>query len=876
MFEIEKAINEWKRKLRTVESLEDGTIREIESHLREEIDRQTAKGLAPEDAFDRAVALVGEVESIGDEYHKTNARRLAPPPSWRPAKFSAGLLWNYYKTAVRKARRQKAHFAINIAGLAIGMTCCLLLGLWIRDELSYDRFHRNAGRIYRVQAFEIRDQREFRLASTPAPLAPALQADFPGIDATVRIGATGFNVVSGTARFLEEVFFADPEIFEVFDVPLLRGDSKTALLDPGAILISESMSRKYFAEDDPVGRTLTLKDWADFRIAGVFKDLPPQSHFHPGFLASFAKFARRHFEQWGISNYYTYILTGPGFDPQSFDAGKDRFVRTHNGNAVSSGSGLRYVLQPLTRIHLYSDANNEIEANGDIGRLMIFSGLALFILLIACFNYVNFATASSAIRTKEIGLRKVVGAVRGQVAFQFLGETLLICLAAMAAAVVLASLLLPVFNALSEKSLRFADLWNGPLLAGVFLFMILTGLLAGSYPAAILSAVRPMSALRSIGGLNLKAPKFRNVLVVLQFAASIGFILATFVIASQMTYIRDKKLGFDKEHVISLPLRDENLLKKVDVLKTELRATPDLIHVSASSFRPGTSIFRQNYWKEGMGPNEFPAISWLAADPEFLNTMGLELAEGRNFDPKIPSDLGRAYLLNETAVREIGLPSPIGKRFKIVEDGTVIGVVKDFHFDSLHKKIEPLALCVFPPEYQYLSVRVRPGRTAEALAALKKAWAKVVPGTAFEYSFLDEDINRLYRADLRLNRIFLASAAAAVLVACLGLFGLASLGARRRIKEIGIRKVLGASTARLASGLCAEYLGLVLAANALAWPAAYGAMKSWLGNFAYAVPLNFWLFPGAAALAAAIALFTVGFLAVKAARTDPCECLREE
>jgi len=876
LFELEQAIRFWKKEFIKLETFEDGFIAELESHLRDEIDGLKDKGLSDEAAFDQAVSQIGRPETIGGEAWKTSARRWAAPPVPASTGFSTALFWNYAKTAIRKARRQKVHSAINVAGLAAGMACCLFLGLWIQDELRFDRFHKNADRIYRVQEFSVQDRQEYPLASTPAPLAPALKEDFPGIEKAVRLGETGFDVIAGNARFLERVFFADTEIFDVFDLPLLRGNPRTALRDTDAILVSESMGRKFFGRDDPVGRILELKEWGDFRIAGVFKDLPSQSHFHIGLLASFERYARRNFDQWGISNYYTYILAGPGFDPGAFAAGQDRFVRKTRGNATPPEIKFRYVLQPLTRIHLFSHAGNEIEANGDFGRLMIFAAVALFILLIACFNYVNFATAASDVRAKEIGLRKVVGAARKQIAGQFLGETLLVCFLAMGAAVILVSLLLPFFNALSQKSLRFADLWNGPLPAGLFLFMILTGLLAGSYPAAVFSAVRPMAALRRSGGPNLKPSAFRRVLVVIQFAVSIGFVIATLVMASQMGYVRDKNLGFDKELVINVPLRDEALLKGVEILKNDLRRAPEVIAASASSFRPGNPIFRQNYWKEGLGPNDFPAIAWMAVDPAFVETMGLQLAEGRSFDPDIPSDLGRAYLLNETAIKELGLASPIGKPFKIIEKGTVIGVVKDFHFDSLREKIEPLALLVYPPEFQFLSIRVRPGQIAGALSALKKSWTAIAPATPFTFTFLDEDINRLYEAERRLNRVFLAAATAAVLIACLGLFGLASLGVRRRIKEIGVRKVLGASTLQLTSLLFAEYLALVAAANALAWPAAWLAMKSWLRSFAYRAPLNPILFLAAALLAALIAGLTVSIQTIRAASANPVESLKHE
>lgn len=876
MFDLEKRIREWKRGLCRIGSFEDGYVAELESHLRDEIDRQKARGLSDEESFENATGLIGRPESIGAEYHKTNARPLAGLPPGTSAGFSRALLVNYLKVAVRKIKRQKAYSFINIAGLTVGLTCCLLLLLWIRDELGYDRFHANANRIYRVEHAEIWEGRDMRIASTQAPLAPALRAEFPGIEKTVRIGENIFDVVCGSARFPERIFFADPEIFDVFSFALLKGDPASALREPDSILVSEDASRKLFGNDDPLGRILSLKGWKDFRVTGIFKNVPRGSHFRFDFLAPFTAYAKRDLAEWGIYNYYTYLLVDGHFSPAAFDAGQAAFVQKYQGKMIRPGVRFRYVLQPLTRIHLFSHARNEIEANGDPGRLVIFSAVALFILLIACFNYVNFAVASAVVRAREVGTRKVVGAAKGQIAGQFLGESFLVSAIAMIAACLLAQVLLPAFNGLSGKGLTAADLLNGRTIVVLAAFLLLTGGLAGSYPALFLSSVRPAVSLHGPGLPRLKASAFRDALVVVQFSVSIIFLVATLVIAGQMRYIRMSSLGFDKEHVVSLPLKDENLLRAVDVLKTELGRNPAVAGASASSFRPGRAGLNQNYWKEGMGENEYPSIGWIAADRDFLKTMGIALVSGRDFSGDIPSDAGRAYLLNETAVREVGLASPVGRQFKIVEKGTVIGVVKDFHFDSFHQKIEPLAICVYPPAFQYLAVRVRPGRTAEVLGFLKKLWTRFAPEAAFEYTFLDEDIDKLYGSDRRLNHVFFAAAAASILVAGLGLYGLAALTARRRTKEIGVRKVLGASIAGLLVRLSREFLSLVFFANFVAWPVAYYAMNRWLEGFAYRKAVSPWPFGLAAVFAFSIALLAVGYQTVKAARSDPAASLRHE
>ncbi|MEN6311891.1 MAG: ABC transporter permease [Acidobacteriota bacterium] len=876
MFDLEKRIREWRRGFCRIGSFEDGYVAELESHLRDEIDRRKARGLNEEEAFESAAALIGRPDAIGAEYHKTNARPLAGPPPGTPAGFSPALLVNYLKVAVRKIKRQKTHSFINVAGLMVGLACCLLLLLWIRDELGYDCFHANAKRIYRVEQAEIWEGRDMRIASTQAPLAPALRAEFPGIENAVRIGENIFDVVRGSACFQEKVLFADPEIFDVFSFPLLKGDAASALREPDSLLLSEDAARKLVGSGDLLGRRLSLKGWKDFRVTGVFKNVPRGSHFHFDFLAPFEAYAKRDMTRWGVYNYYTYLLVDGRFDPAAFDAGQAAFVQKYLGKMIRPGLHFRYVLQPLTRIHLFSHARNEIEANGDLGRLVLFSAVALFILLLACFNYVNFAVASALVRAREVGTRKVVGAAKGQIAGQFLGESFLVSAIAMIAACLLALALLPAFNGLSGKALTAADLLNGRMIVVLAAFLLLTGGLAGSYPALFLSSVRPAVALHGPGLPRLKASAFRDALVVVQFSVSIIFLVATLIIAGQMRYVQTSSLGLDKEQVVCLPLKDENLLRSIDVLKAELGRNPAVAGTSASSFKPGRAALNQNYWKEGMGENEYPSIGWIAADRDFLKTMGIGLASGRDFSEDVPSDAGRAYLLNETAVRELGLTPPLGGQFKIVEKGTVIGVVKDFHFDSFHQKIEPLAICVYPPAFQNLAVRVRPGRTAEVLGFLKNTWTRLAPEAAFEYSFLDEDIDRLYGSDRRLNHVFFAAAAASILVAGLGLYGLAALTAKRRTKEIGIRKALGASVAGLLVRLSREFLRLVIFANFVAWPIAYYAMNRWLESFAYRKAVSPWPFGLAAAFAFSIALLAVGYQTVKAARADPAASLRHE
>ncbi|MDH4197509.1 MAG: ABC transporter permease [Candidatus Aminicenantes bacterium] len=788
------------------------------------------------------------------------------------------MLTSDLKIAWRSLRKNSAFSSISIFGLAFGLACCLLLLLWLRDELSYDRFHARADRIFRVEHSDFRDGRDIRIARTSAPLGPALRAEFPEIERTVRFGSNGFQVAYENRRFRERIFFADPEVFEVFDFPLVKGDPRAALSGPSNILISEDAARKYFGEKDPVGKTLVVKDYRDFTITGVFRTIPAQSHIHFDFLGQFAGYAGRTVAQWGIYNYYTYVLTKPGFGPADLQAKFPAFIRKYQGN-IPAEARFRYELQALTRIHLRGRARGEIEANGQSGTISIFSAVVLFILLIACFNYVNFATAQYASRMREVGVRKAVGAGRREVAFQFLRESLFTSLIALAAAFLLAEILLPVFSALTAKTFSANFLHYPDILAAGLGLGLLTGLIAGSYPALFLSSAPPVLVLKGTIQGKPRAAAVRNVLVAAQFVVSIIFLVGTIVIARQMHHIRTLDLGLDKDNVLIVPVQDESALARLAALEQEVGRLPGVAGVAASSFRPGPQVWRQNYWREGMAENEFPMIAWMAVDYGFIKTLGIEITAGRDFSRQFASDAGGAYILNDSAVRELGWASPeeaVGRAFKIVDKGTIVGVVRNFNFDSLHSEIESLALCVYEPGLENLYVRLRDEPMAETLAGIGRIWRDMAPRQEFSYAFLDDEYDGLYKAEVRLGRVFGSVTAASIIIAGLGLVGLAALAARYRTKEIGVRKVLGASTAGIVTLLSRDFLRWILAANIVAWPVAHYAMSRWLRNFAYRTPVSLWIFLTAGGLTLGLALLAVWGQSLKAARANPVESLRNE
>ncbi len=783
---------------------------------------------------------------------------------------------NYLKIALRNIRKHKGYSFINITGLAIGVAACLLLFLWVQDELSYDSYHEKADRIYRVISQYEAEGRTRQFALTSAPVGPSLMNEFPEIEKAVRFGRNGFVVSYQNKRFQEGVYFTDSEIFDVFTFPLVKGNPKNALKEPYSIVISEEMSRKYFGEDEPLGKIITLGEWNDFKVAGVFKDIPQNSHFRFHFLGLFSDYASHHFDQWGISNYWTYILVSESFSPDEFKEKLPPFVEKYRGRELRYVYKTSYPLQALTRIHLHSDLRGEIGPNSSIGTIYIFSAIAVFILLIACLNYINLSTARYAIRAKEVGLRKVVGATRPQLIKQFLGETFLFSFIALPLSVMLAELFLPLFNSLSGKKLAVHYFDNIFLVPGLAFIIICVGFASGIFPAFFISALKPVSALRGMLKASSKGSVLRKTLIVSQFAISIIFLISTFVVLSQLNYMRNKNLGLDKEHVVTIPIYDKDALGKMETIRNEFSQNSSVLSVSVSNFFPGEATWYQSYKYEGMSESEHPMIRWFVVDHDFIETFGVELIEGRNFSRRFPSDVEHAYILNESAVKEIGWESPIGKELEIMNRGPVIGVVKDFHFRPLHQQIEPAALYICPKYFQYISARISPIDVSRSLDFLKAKWQALVPSQIFQYSFLDEDFDRLYRAEMRLSQIFTVVTFLAIFIACLGLFGLAAFEALQRTKEMGIRKVLGASAAGITVLLSKEFTKWVLLANIIAWPVAYYAMSRWLQNFAYRIHIGPWILILSAAVAFIVALLTVSYQAVKVSFANPADTLRYE
>lgn len=722
---------------------------------------------------------------------------------WRGA-----MLRNYLKMSFRNIMRHKGFSFINITGLAIGLTCVMFILLWILDELSYDRYHENANRIYRVADEYESEGTLSRNVWTAAPLGPALQEYFPGIENFVRFDKYDYRVSYQNKRFPEKVFFADPQIFDIFTFPLIQGDPKTVLKEPYSLVISEDMARKYFGEENPVGRILTFNDRRDYKITGLFKTIPRNSHFHFDFLGSFIDHASRNFDQWGIQNYRTYILTSKGFQHDDFKQKMPDFIEKYMGRETRIVYKATMHLQPLTWIHLHSHLAGEIEPNGNIVNVYIFLIIGIFILLIACFNYINLSTAKFVTRIKEVGVRKVLGADRIQIIKQFLGESVYLSLIACIIASMLACIYLPVFNSLVLKDLVIGTLYHPTFLFTTIAIVLVVGIISGAYPAFFLSACHPLEVIQHMHKTGLTNAYFRKILIIIQLSVSIIFIVGTVIIINQLDYIRNKPLGFVKEHILNIPIRDKKALSKIETIKNEFLQSSNVVSVSAFDSFLGTRGWNQNYWYEG-ADTDFYSMSrmrWIPVDHDFLKTYGMKLIAGRDFSRGFPSDVEHAYILNESAVREIGMESPIGKQFKIVEEGTVIGVVKDFHFKSLHEEIEPITIYLYPKLANDISIRIRSEDIPRTIDFLKNKWNELVSGQTFVYSFIDEDFDNMYQSEMRLSKIFIYVTFFTILIACLGLFGLVSLTAESRTKEIGIRKVLGASISGIVGMLSLDFV----------------------------------------------------------------------
>jgi predicted permease len=880
MFDLEKEIRKWKKSLQKHEVFEDGLVADIKLLLRDAYEAQREAGLSEEVAFRMAVAQVGTPESIASEYNKNRLVKLNRRSPLRPGRFMPALVWNYMKTALRVIRRQKVYSLINISGLAIGLTVCMLIVLWVADEWSFDRFHANARQIYRVYRDESATLINSTSALTPPPMAAALKADFPDIIRATRFGYWRKQLVAYRDKSFNETKYmnADPDFFTMFSFPLLKGDPATVFSNPYSVVLTERTAVKYFAQEDPLGKILTVNNTFDVVVTGVIKNDSLNSSLEFDLLSPFELLLKESIgedngDNWGFNSFSTYVMLPQTASGDNFNQKLKGYLKKYEPQDTDE-----LALQPMTDIHLFSNLGHDIRNRGDIKYVWIFSALAVFVLLIAGVNFMNLTTARSANRAKEVGLRKVVGAERSQLIRQFFGESVLMALFALITALLLLELLLPLFNTLSGKLLTSPWRNNPALLLGFLGMALVTGIISGSYPALFLSSFQPILILKGTMRSAGANPLFRKTLVIFQFSLSVFLIIGTIVISRQLSYMRNIDLGFNRDHIIHLSIHGE-LHEKYDVIRDRFLQNPDVLHVTASMALP-TNIQSSPgtpEW-EGKTPDE---QMWIKADfvhYDYIETFNISMVEGRSFSREYATDPETAFIVNEEAVRRMRLQKPVvGKRFGFWNiDGQIIGVMKDAHLQSLHHKIEPMVFKMFPPWLRRMYVKIRSDNISGTLRSLEKTWNQMNLGYPFEYRFLDEDFHNLYKSEARLENIFKSFAALAVFIACLGLFGLASFTAEQRTKEIGIRKVLGSSTIGIVTLLNREFLRWIVAANLIAWPIAYFAMQRWIQKFAYRANITVWIFVLAAMIGLVVAMITVSLQTLKAARVNPVDSLKHE
>ena len=792
---------------------------------------------------------------------------------------------NYLKTALRITKQHKEYSFINIAGLALGIACCLLILFWVQDELSFDRFHENADHLYRLVEDLNFEGRTLHIARTPSAVAPALLEKIPDVvNAAIYLPAPSLLVTHGENNFYENgIAFVSPSFLEMFTFSFIKGNQDSALKDLSSIVITDEAAEKYFGGEDPIDRTLRINNKQDFIVRGVLENVPQNSHLKFDVLLPFAALENMGedagirwkpvMENWGVNFYFSYIQVAENTDIHALDSKIVDFIKEH-----SSITSTELHVQPIKKIHLLSNLVADVEDNGSIKHVYIFSIIAFFVLFIACINFMNLTTAHAARRAKEVGMRKISGAKRGQIINQFLGESLFLSFFSLIFAVCIVFVFLPAFNSLSGKELAF-DAGNS---LGIFLILIVitttTGILAGSYPAFFLSSFQPINILGKSGKTAQRKMIFRRFLVIIQFSLSIFLIIATFIVHDQLHFIQNSPLGFDRDHVVSIRLRGETA-QSFPAVKEELLKNPQILSVTAANQLPTHILYSLTgaYW-EGKDPKDDVLFHFVTVDYDFIQTLNLQLVEGRAFSKEFQSDQTAAFILNEKAAEYIGKESVVGEAFGFFgRRGRIIGVVKNFHFDNFYNEIKPLVLLYEAPSSDnFLIARISGDDISKNVAVMEEAWNKTIPFYPFELNFLDDEFNRQYRAEKRMGRLFNSFTFLSVFIASLGLFGLVSFMANQRTKEIGIRRVVGASVADIVKILTKEFILLVGIANLIAWPAAYFFMGKWLDNFVFRTHIQMWMFLYAALIAFAIAFLSVSYKTIKAATANPVDSLRYE
>ncbi|GGM79384.1 ABC transporter permease [Dyadobacter beijingensis] len=792
------------------------------------------------------------------------------------------MLKNYFKIAFRNLWKHKVFSLINVMGLTVGMSACLLISMYVHFELTYDAFHSKADRIYRLVTDVKTPSETINAGITSWAFGPTIQQDFAEVEAYTRLNGGSFLVRKGDIKFQEPTVFADSSLFRVFDFQLIQGDPKTALKEPLSIVFTEKAAKKYFGDADPVGQTLLLSgEGLPAKVTGVMKDIPENSLIKGDMFVSMTtmtqRFNRGIDNEWGNFGAMTYLLLKNGADSKSLEKKFPAYLERRAGKLMRE-SKMSYVLflEPLLSVHLHSE--RDVPEKGSMNNVYVFSVVAAFILLIACINFINLTTARSAERAKEVGIRKVVGAARPLLARQFVSESVMLCLIAFLFSIALSAALIPLFNDLAGKIIT-TGIFDNPLFIGTMLLAaVLLGVLAGLYPALVLSSFEPVTVLKGRFTTSVKGILLRKGLVTVQFAISIALIISTMIVYIQMNYMRNRDLGFSKDQMLVVNTEGD---PKREAFKQSLNGLAGIQSTAASSSVPGSSNpGAYSEIENKSGDLQVSNLDLYFVDFDYIPHFGLKMVAGRPFSKEFGTDTTQAMVVNEAAVKLLGYSKPeeaLGRRFRQWgREGKIIGVIKDFHFRSLQEAIRPLTMRIEPGGSELVSMKIEGSRLKETVAEVEAKWKAAMPDRPFSYYFMDEFFDRQYRSEERFEKLFFNFAILAIFISCLGLLGLASHSTMQRTKEIGVRKVMGASIASIVGLLSRDFLKLVLIAFVVASPIAYFGMERWLEHFAYRTDIYWWIFAIAAALSAVIAFATVSFQSIRAAVMNPVKSLRSE
>jgi len=817
------------------------------------------------------------------------------------------MIKNYLKVALRHLWKNKAFSAINIIGLSAGLAVSLLIVLYVKDELGFEKYIPQAGNIYRLDADILFNGTKFTATLAPAPLAPTLKKDFPKIAQFARLRDFQDITIKKDNQNIQDhnSVFADTTFFQVFAIPFIAGNPLTALNEPNSIVINEITARKYFPQESAhnisnvLGKTLFVNNDVYCKITGVIKDMPPQSHFHFNFIRPLHDtFHADDADDWLSNNYQSYVLVNPGVTRASLQKDVDAVINkyllkqldqvlhTTANDLKAGGNHFLYPLMPLKDIHLYSNKSYEFEANGNISYVYIFSVIAILILLIACVNFMNLSTARSANRAKEVGIRKVAGSLRSTLITQFLTESTLLSFFSLILGLGIAWLLLPLFNQLAGKQMNMASLFSSWMLPILILLVIAVGCIAGSYPAFYLSSFQPVQVLKGSIAKGFKSSWLRSGLVVFQFFISISLIIGTLVIYDQVNYMLSREIGYNRDQV--LVINNTNVLgKQLKPFRQDMLQISGVQSSTVAGFLPTETSYNQNGWFKDatLDAKQITIMTGFFGDQHYIPTLGMHMVEGRNFSVDFPSD-SSAIIINETAAQFLGFKDPLNKILyrptDYAKDGKfaaagyhIIGVVKDFNFSTMHEKVGPLVIQL-GENYGRVAMRINSKNIPGLIKQVENKWNSMAPGEAFSYTFLDADFNKIYSAEQRTGKLFVTFAVFAILIACLGLFGLVTYAAEQRTKEIGVRKVLGASVGGIVTMLSKDFAKLVLISSIIAFPVAWWAMNKWLQSFAYRINISWWIFVMAGLITIAIAMITISFQSIKAAMANPVKSLRTE